>query len=210
MSYCSTCAPLDKHGDAVAEQRGLVDVVGDEDDRLLELRLQLQQLLLQALARDRIHGAEGLVHQEDGGVAPEGAGHPDALALTARQLVGEPAAVALRVEADKLEQLDDAGVDPLLVPAEQARDGGDVVAHPSVREQPALLDHVADAAAQLHRVHLEDVGVVDEDPPAVGSMSRLIMRSVVVLPQPEGPTRTQSSPSGTVRLSSLTATESAP
>ncbi len=41
-------------------------------------------------------------------------------------------------------------------------------------------------------------------------MSRLIIRSVVVLPQPDGPTRTQISPSGTARLSSLTATESAP
>ena len=40
-------------------------------------------------------------------------------------------------------------------------------------------------------------------------MSRLIMRSVVVLPQPDGPTRTQSSPSVTVKLSSATATESA-
>ena len=39
-------------------------------------------------------------------------------------------------------------------------------------------------------------------------MSRLIIRKVVVLPHPEGPTRTQSSPSGTVRLNSATATES--
>ena len=45
--------------------------------------------------------------------------------------------------------------------------------------------------------------------PPDGSMSRLIMRSVVVLPQPDGPTSTQSSPSGTVKLSSATATESA-
>src|SRR4029077_4290090 len=92
-------------------------------------------------------------------------GHPDALALAARELVGEPPPVALRVEADELEQLDDAVVDPLLVPAEQARHGGDVVPDAPVWEQPALLDHVADAAAQMHRVHLEDVGVVDQDPP---------------------------------------------
>ena len=37
-------------------------------------------------------------------------------------------------------------------------------------------------------------------------MRRLIMRSVVVLPQPDGPTSTQISPSGTTRLSSATAT----
>ena len=34
------------------------------------------------------------------------------------------------------------------------------------------------------------------------------MRNVVVLPHPEGPTSTHSSPSGTVKLSSATATES--
>ena len=42
--------------------------------------------------------------------------------------------------------------------------------------------------------------------PEVGSMSRLIIRSVVVLPQPDGPTRTESSPSPISRLSSPTAT----
>src|SRR5690348_9511532 len=42
--------------------------------------------------------------------------------------------------------------------------------------------------------------------PLVGSTSRLIMRSVVVLPQPDGPTSTHTSPSGTNRLSSWTAT----
>ena len=41
---------LGQHGDAVAQERRLVDVVGDEDDRLLQLLLQLQQLLLQPLA----------------------------------------------------------------------------------------------------------------------------------------------------------------
>ncbi len=42
--------------------------------------------------------------------------------------------------------------------------------------------------------------------PLVGSISRLIMRRVVVLPQPEGPTSTQISPSGTSRVRWSTAT----
>ena len=41
--------------------------------------------------------------------------------------------------------------------------------------------------------------------PPVGSMSRLIIFSVVVLPQPDGPTSTVSWPSGMVRLSEPTA-----
>src|SRR5437660_3361047 len=41
-------------------------------------------------------------------------------------------------------------------------------------------------------------------------MSRLIMRMVVVLPQPDGPTSTQTSPSATSRDSSRTATVPSP
>src|SRR5581483_10993734 len=41
--------------------------------------------------------------------------------------------------------------------------------------------------------------------PALGTSSPAISRSVVVLPQPEGPTRTSSSPSATLRHRSWTA-----
>jgi hypothetical protein len=39
----------------------------------------------------------------------------------------------------------------------------DVVLHGAVREQSGLLDHVADAAAQLRRVPVPDVGTVEQD-----------------------------------------------
>src|SRR4051812_31908042 len=45
--------------------------------------------------------------------------------------------------------------------------------------------------------------------PPDGSMRRLIIRRIVVLPQPDGPTSTQTSPSGTSRLRSSTATSPA-
>src|SRR3954447_7714191 len=41
--------------------------------------------------------------------------------------------------------------------------------------------------------------------PAVGNSSPAIMRSVVVLPQPEGPSRQRNWPSSTVKLADLTA-----
>jgi hypothetical protein len=46
--------------------------------------------------------------------------------------------------------------------------------------------------------------------PDVGSTSRLIIRIVVVLPQPDGPTSTAISPASTSRESSLTATVPSP
>ena len=44
--------------------------------------------------------------------------------------------------------------------------------------------------------------------PEEGSSSPAIILSVVVLPQPEGPSRQKNSPSPTVKLESLTATKS--
>ncbi|MNR62772.1 hypothetical protein D3C85_1848890 [compost metagenome] len=46
--------------------------------------------------------------------------------------------------------------------------------------------------------------------PEVGSISRLIIFSVVVLPQPEGPRKTQISPLGTVIETASTARTSVP
>ena len=44
--------------------------------------------------------------------------------------------------------------------------------------------------------------------PEVGSSSPAIMRSVVVLPQPDGPSRQKNSPFSTVKVESFTATKS--
>ena len=93
-----------QHRDAVAEQDGLVDVVGDEHDGLVQLALELQELLLQLGPHDRVDGAERLVHQQHGGIGGEGSRHTDALLLAARQLRRVPVGVR-RAEPDQLEQL---------------------------------------------------------------------------------------------------------
>jgi hypothetical protein len=136
--------------------------VGDEDDGLAQLTLQPQQLLLQALAHHRVDGAERLVHQQHRRVGGERAGHPDALLLAARQL-RRVAPGHLRTQLDGLHQLGRAPARLGLAPAEKQRDGGDVVADGAVREQPGLLDHVADAAAQVGGVDGADVAPVDLD-----------------------------------------------
>ena len=120
--------------DPVAEQHGLVDVVGDEDDGLAEVALEPLELLLERAAADGVDGAERLVHQQHGRVGGERAGDADALLLAAREL----ARVAVRhvlLEPDELDQLERAGALALAVPAEQLRDGGDVVGDRAVREQ---------------------------------------------------------------------------
>jgi hypothetical protein len=54
-------------------------------------------------------------------------------------------------QADEVEQLVDPVAHALLVPAEQAGDGRDVLRDRLVREEADLLDRVADLAPQLRR-----------------------------------------------------------
>ena len=116
----------------VADLDGLLDVMGDQHDRLAQLGLQGQQLVLQRGADHRVDGAERLVHQQHRRVGGEGPGDPDALLLAAGQLVrvalregrgpGRPRAItARRLRAFLRDQ-------PL-----EYGDGGDVVLDGAVR-----------------------------------------------------------------------------
>ena len=149
-------------GDPVAHLDGLVDVVRDEDDRLADLGVQAQEVVLQAVARDRVDRAERLVHEHDRLAGGHRAGDADALALAAGELARVALGVAL-LEADELEQLADARADALLVPAQQPRHRPDVVLHAHVREQADLLEDVADPAAQLGQVEAAHALPADGD-----------------------------------------------
>src|SRR5215211_197216 len=146
-------AALLEDGDLVAYLYGLVYVVGDEDDGLLDVLLNTQELVLEPLARDRVHRSEGLVHEHDRGVCGHRARHPDPLLLAARELRRVTVAVLVRVEAHELQELVHAPSYALLVPVQEARHGGDVLGDGAVGEEPYLLDGVADLAPQAGAAH---------------------------------------------------------
>ena len=74
-------------GNAVAQAQRLVQVVGDEDDGLVEPGLQLQQVVLHLAAYQRIQRREGLVHQQDLGIGGQRAGQPHPLLHAAGELM---------------------------------------------------------------------------------------------------------------------------
>ena len=94
-------AALGEHRHPVAEQHGLVDVVGHEHDGLPELPLQPAELLLEPRAHHRVDRAERLVHQQHRRIRGERPGHADPLPLAAGELVGIAVAVLVGVEADQ-------------------------------------------------------------------------------------------------------------
>ena len=77
--------------DAVGQQHGLFDVVGDDEDGAGGHGLlgpQLQQFAAQVLGGEHVEGGEGLVHEEHFGLDHQGARKADALAHAAGKLLG--------------------------------------------------------------------------------------------------------------------------
>ena len=155
-------APLVHDDDAVGQGQGLVHVVGDEDDGLPQLLLEPLDQLLEGIARDGVERAEGLVHQDDLGVRGQRPNDAHALLLPAGELRGVALQKAL-VQPHAFHEPLRRGAPALLVPFQKAGDQRDVLVDRHVGHQADLLDHVADPAAQPHRVHGRDVASVQED-----------------------------------------------
>ena len=94
--------------------------MGDEHDRLADLLLQAQELVLQPGPVDRIDRPERLVHQHQRWIGRERAGDAHPLTLAAGQLARITSADLLGVEADQLEQLAYARRNPVDDPSRAA------------------------------------------------------------------------------------------
>src|SRR5438270_3075440 len=105
--------------DAISDHHRLVDVMRHEHDSLAQRALDADELVLQALARDAVDSAEGLVHQEDGRVRAESARETDALTLASGKLMRITLAVLAWREAHQLQQLVDARPDLRRIPLPQ-------------------------------------------------------------------------------------------
>ena len=152
-------------GDPVAQAQGLVQIVGDEDDGLVQFRLQSQQLVLHFMADERIQGGERLVHQQDLGVRGQRAGQTHALLHAAGKLVG---ILGLETgQADLLQPVARALVALGPAHALHRQPVGGVVQHRAVRQQAEALEHHAHLALaeafQFARLQADHVHPVDQD-----------------------------------------------
>ena len=75
-------------GDVVAEMAHEAQVVADEDVRDAEALLQVEEQVHDLGADRHVERRQRLVEDDDLGILGDGTGDGDALALTARQLVG--------------------------------------------------------------------------------------------------------------------------
>ena len=174
---------------AVAHRDRLVEVVGDEEHRLLLLGPERQDLVLHQLAGLDVEGRERFVHQDDVGVQDQGLRQADALAHAARELVR--VAVAEAAEADALEP--GLGLGAGIGDAAELEPRHHVLRRGAPGHQALGLEHVAGApvhARERAAEHLDGAGARCDSRPAA-TLSR------VLLPQPVGPTTETNSPAPT-------------
>jgi hypothetical protein len=117
---------------------------------------QVQEHLLQVAAGDGVERAKGLVEQHHARFGRQGTRHGHPLTLPAGELVRPAGAERRRRQPHQVERAHGGrlGIGAAHQPRHQRR----VAQHRPVRQQAALLRHVADTAAQRDRVERAHVG----------------------------------------------------
>lgn len=155
--------PAIHDSDAIRQQECLGHVVGDQYDRESELVSHGDQLLLQTVSRHGIYGAKGLVHEQHSGFGGQRPRHADTLLLPAGEFGWTSRAIVIRGQANPREELVDAFANLALGPAEQSRNGGDIVSDGPMGKEADALEDVANAAPQGDRIGIRGVLAVDMD-----------------------------------------------
>ena len=198
--------PLVHEDVEVADLAREVQLVGDDHHRHARLR---------ELAHDGedltdelgVESRRRLVEQHHFGIEAQRPRDRNALRLATRELRGivrRPVEQADLVQATRCSGLG-LGAAEALRRAKRARD---VVERRQVRKEVELLEHHADVSAQLQRPSTLQLSPPSPGPystpstrtdPSLGSSSRLIVRSSVDFPEPDGPKMTTCSPACTER-----------
>src|SRR6478735_88095 len=159
-----------EQADVVGHRPGRVDVVGDDEERRVDLRVEVDEELVDVARAHRVEARVRLVDEQDLGVEHEGPGEPGALAHAARDLTGELALGA--GEADEVHLLGDDAPDLRLgLLRVLAQREGDVVVERHRAEEGTVLEEDAEELAHLVEVGLaqaRQVTAVDDDRPGVG------------------------------------------
>ena len=191
----SAAARPSHHRDPLAHRHRLDLVVRHVDRRDAELALELDELGAHLHAQLRVEVRERLVHAGTRAARGRSRG-PARRAGAGRRRAGRGLRSSSSSSPSDLAAARDPRASTRRFGAARAQREADVLAHGHVRiERVVLEDHRDVALARRHVVHdLPPIRIS----PRVSSRPATI-RSAVVLPHPDGPTRTMNSPSATSR-----------
>ena len=182
--------------DAVADLQGFVEVVRDEDDRLLEALLEAQHLVLHLAPDQRVERRERLVEDQHFGIDGERPREADALLHAAAQLVGVRGLD--RREPDDGEQLARAFVALTLSTPCTSRPYATLSITVRCGKSPKCWKTIATFVRRSARSCFASAPSTSWPQsvivPDVGSISLVTQRTSVDLPLPERPMTTKTSP----------------
>ena len=162
--------PVVEQPDVVGHRAGGVDVVGDDQERGVDLGVQVDDELVEERRTHRVEAGVGLVEEHDLRVEHQGPGQAGALAHTAGDLTGQLVLGAEQTHQVHLlhDDVADLGLGLLGVLAQRERD---VVVEVHRAEHGAVLEQHAEQLADLVELLLgaaRDVGALDDDRALVG------------------------------------------
>ena len=144
--------------DAIAEGHSLGLVVGNIDERALDLVAQLNELGTHLVAKLGVQVGQRLVHQEDLGITHDGAADSDTLTLAARKRPG--LTVEILGNAQNLGSRANLTVDLVLGDLLELKRKRHVLVHRHIGVQSIALEHHGDVA--VLGCHVVDALAVDE------------------------------------------------
>ena len=147
-----------EHRDAVRHGERFALIVGHVDDGDSQVLMDVLDLVLHLLPELLVEGAQGLVHQHQGGLEDQRPGHRDPLLLAARELGRAPPAETGKL--DHLQRLRDPLARLVARHATHFQREEEVLLDRHVGEQRVVLEHHADTA--LVRRHPVDGPGVEE------------------------------------------------
>ena len=153
-----------QNGNPVAHLDGLINVVGDKNNRFLQILLESEEFVLKAVSRNRINRAKRLIHKQHIRIGSQRSGYPHALSLTTRQLFRVSITIDSRVHRHEVQHFINAFIDAGFIPAQQFGHRRDVFGNRSVREQANLLNHITNFASQHTGIYVGDIFSVEIDP----------------------------------------------
>ena len=183
-------------------------VVRDENGGNLRFLLDAADFLARLQAQAGVKVGQRLVQQQHAGHLHQRAGDSDALLLTAGKLAGLAFQQFLNLHqpGGLMRALQHGFLGHLVLAAEVLQREEDVLLDRQMGIERVILEHQTNAA--VFRGQIGHIVLPEEDFSAGWLL--LIMYSVVLLPQPDGPRRPISFPSGMVKSKLLTATTSSP
>src|SRR5277367_1915079 len=155
----------EQHAHVVRHRAGDVDVVRHDQDRAVDLSVDVDQQLAQVGGTNRVQTRVGLVTENDLRVEHQRAGQAGAFAHTTGDLTGE--LLLIPAQTHHLQLLHDDVTDlAFLFLGVLAQRKGGVVVEVHRPEQGAVLEHHTEQRADVVKLlgrALSDVGAVDED-----------------------------------------------